>query len=73
MPIDITINDISGSTPFDVYVCDTGMTSCVYVSTINSGDLPYTFEVPIIYANSTELNLRVIDNDECQINEILTV
>lgn len=73
MPIDITINDISGSTPFDVYVCDTGMTSCVYVSTINSGDLPYTFQVPIIYANSTELNLRVIDNDECQINEILTV
>lgn len=73
MPIDITINNISGSTPFDVYVCDTGMTSCVYVSTINSGDLPYTFEVPIIYANSTEFNLRVVDNNECQINEILTI
>jgi hypothetical protein len=43
------------------------------VSTINSGDLPYTFEVPIIYANSTEFNLRVIDNNECQINEILTI
>jgi len=73
MPIDITINNISGSTPFDVYVCDTGMTSCVYVSTINSGDLPYTFGVPIIYANSTEFNLRVIDDNECQINEILTI
>lgn len=73
MPIDITIDNITGSTPFDIYVCDTGMTSCVYVSTINSGDLPYTFEVPIIYANSTELNLRVIDDNECQINEILIV
>ena len=73
MPIDITINNISGSTPFDVYVCDTGMTSCVYVSTINSGDLPYTFEVPIIYANSTEFNLRVVDNNQCQINEIITI
>jgi hypothetical protein len=73
MPIDITINNISGSTPFDVYVCDTGMTSCVYVSTINSVDLPYTFEVPIIYANSTGFNLRVIDDNECQINEILTI
>ena len=73
MDTNITITSITGITPYDVYVCDTGMTSCVYVSTINSGDLPYTFEVPIIYANSTEFNLRVVDNNQCQINEILTI
>jgi len=73
MPIDITINDISGQTPFDVYVCNTGQTYCVYSTTITSGDLPYTFEVPIPFLNSEGVNLRIIDDNDCQINEILII
>lgn len=73
MPIDITINNITGSTPFDIYVCDTGSTYCVYVNTVNSGDLPYTFEVPVVYINSTSVNLRIVDDNNCEINEILTI
>jgi len=73
MPIDITINDISGQTPFDVYVCNTGQTYCVYSATITSGDLPYTFEVPIPFLNSEGVNLRIIDGNDCQINEILII
>ena len=73
MPIDITINDISGQTPFDVYVCNTGQTYCVYSATITSGDLPYTFEVPIPFLNSEGVNLRIIDDNDCQINLILII
>jgi hypothetical protein len=73
MPIDITINNISGQTPFDVYVCNTGQTYCVYSATITSGDLPYTFEVPIPFLNSEGVNLRIIDDNDCQINEILII
>jgi len=73
MPIDITINDISGQTPYDIYVCDTGSTYCVYAATINYGDLPYTFQVPIVYSNNTSVNLRIIDDNECEINQILIV
>jgi hypothetical protein len=73
MPIDITINDISGQTPFDVYVCNTGQTYCVYSATITSGDLPYAFEVPISFLNSESVNLRIIDDNDCQINEILII
>jgi hypothetical protein len=73
MPIDITINNISGQTPFDVYVCSTGQTYCVYSATITSGDLPYTFEVPIPFLNSEGVNLRIIDDNDCQINEILII
>jgi hypothetical protein len=73
MPIDITINDISGQTPFDVYVCNIGQTYCVYSATITSGDLPYTFEVPIPFLNSEGVNLRIIDDNDCQINEILII
>lgn len=71
MPIDITINDISGQTPFDIYVCNTGQTYCVYSATITSGDLPYTFEVPIPFLDSTGVNLRIVDDNDCQINELL--
>jgi len=73
MPIDITINNISGQTPFDIYVCNTGQTYCVYSATITSGDLPYTFEVPIPFLDSTGVNLRIVDDNDCQINEILIV
>ncbi len=73
MPIDITINNISGQTPFDIYVCNTGQTYCVYSATITSGDLPYTFEVPIPFLNSEGVNLRIIDDNDCQINEILII
>lgn len=73
MPTDITITNISGSTPFDVYVCNTGLTTCIYVSTITSGDLPYTFEIPPIYSTLTEFVIKVVDDDECIIFDTVTV
>lgn len=73
MPTDITINNISGSTPFDVYVCDTGYTTCIYVSTITSGDLPYTFEIPPVYNTLTNFVVRVIDDNNCLINNVVNV
>lgn len=73
MPTDITINDISGSTPFDVWVCDTGYTSCIYVSTINSGDLPYTFEIPPIYSSLTNFAVKVVDDNECTVTQLISV
>lgn len=73
MPIEITISDITGTTPFDVYVCDTGNTTCIYVNTINSGDLPYVFRVPLIFQNLPGYNLKVIDDIDCIINYELIV
>jgi hypothetical protein len=73
MPIDITINNISGSTPFDVYVCDTGYTSCIYVSTIVSGDLPYTFEIPPVYSSLTDFIVKIVDDNNCVVIDTVTV
>jgi len=73
MPTDVIINDISGQTPFNVYVCDTGYTTCIYVNTITPGDFPYTFEVPTLLTNSGNFTLRVIDDNSCEINEIINV
>jgi DUF1365 family protein len=73
MPTDITINDITGSTPFDVYVCDTGYTTCIYVSTINSVDLPYTFEIPPIYSSLSNFIVKVVDDNNCIVTDTLTL
>lgn len=73
MPTDITISNISGSTPYDVYVCDTGYTTCIYVSTITSGDLPYTFEIPPVYSTLSDFIVKVVDDNECEILETISV
>ena len=73
MPTDITINNISGTTPFDVYVCDTGYTSCIYVSTITSGELPYTFEIPHVYSSLTNFIVKVVDDNNCVVTDTVTV
>ena len=50
MPTNITLSSVFGASPFDVYVCDTGFTACIYVDTVNFGDIPYTFDIPPIYS-----------------------
>ena len=45
MPTFITLNDITGSTPYDVYLCLSGGTPCYYIDTIESTELPFNFTV----------------------------
>jgi hypothetical protein len=73
MPTDITISTINGQDPFDVYICDSGITVCYYIDTINSGDLPCTFVVPIVYTNLTSFNIKVVDDNNCPIDQIVNV
>lgn len=70
MPTVITINDISGATPFDIYICDNPITTCVYSETITS--FPTDIEIPFILANQSSYSLKVIDNNGCTSIKILT-
>jgi hypothetical protein len=65
MPTNININNISGATPFNVYLCDQENISCIYIETIPSSSLPYNFQVPIIMEGQTSFNLKVVDNNGC--------
>jgi hypothetical protein len=73
MPTDITISNLTGQNPFNVYICDTGSTVCYFVNTITTGDIPYVFEVPIPLGSLTSFNINVVDNNCCQINQIVVV
>jgi hypothetical protein len=70
MPTQVTINDITGATPFDVYICDDPITSCVYVDTINS--FPLVFNLPTIMDGQSSYTLKIVDDNGCTITEILT-
>ena len=64
MPTNIYINNISGATPFNVYLCDESNITCVYIDTLPSS-LPYDFQVPSIMEGQISFNLKVIDNNGC--------
>ncbi len=69
MPTQIEITNLGGSSPFDVFTCDTGYTTCVYVSTITSSQLPYEFQLPFIQEGMNPIGLRVVDNTGCIVQE----
>lgn len=65
MPTQITISTLTGAQPFDVYSCDTGYTNCIYISTITSSQVPYSFDLPFIQEGMAEIGLKVIDSNNC--------
>lgn len=71
MPTEITINNITGSPSFHVYICDDPISLCVYIDTISS--VPFTFTIPSILDGQTSYNLKIIDNNDCEIIENLII
>ena len=65
MPTTITVSDITGSTPFDVYICLSGGSPCYYITSVDSGSLPYDFTVPSPIENFSYYCMKVVDADGC--------
>jgi hypothetical protein len=65
MPTQITISTLTGAQPFDVYSCDAGYTNCIYISTITSSQVPYSFNLPFIQEGMGSVGIKVIDNNNC--------
>ena len=65
MPTQITISTLSGASPFDVYSCDTGYTNCIYIATITSGQVPYSFDLPYIQEGMSSVGIKSVDNNNC--------
>ena len=70
MPLEISISSITGSSPYDMYLCDDPITTCFYIDTISS--VPYSFNVPSIVEDYESFNLKVVDNNECVFYKNLT-
>ena len=64
MPTLVTINTItSGTSDYDVWVCDTCFGTCQYIDTISS--VPYSFTLPPIYETYPSYVVKLIDDNGC--------
>jgi hypothetical protein len=68
---EVTINNITGQTPFDIYICDSNGDGCFYISTISS--VPYIFNIPPPYDNLSSYMLKIVDNRGCVITGVESV
>ena len=68
MAVQVTINSITGQSPFDIYICQSNGTGCFYISTITS--TPYVFDIPSPYDTSSSYLLKVIDANNCTISGV---
>lgn len=68
MAVQVTINDISGQTPYDIYVCQVDGTGCFYISTITDSSFPYTFDIPAPNDTSANYMIKAIDANNCVIS-----
>lgn len=67
MALEVTINSLTGTSPYDVYICQTGGTSCFYIETITTGDIPFVFNIPSPYNNGDSYMVKIVDSDNCVI------
>jgi hypothetical protein len=65
MPTQVTINTLTGTPPYYVYVCDADVLNCVYIATISS--TPYVFNVPPPLDAQSEICVKVVDINDCEI------
>jgi hypothetical protein len=70
MPNIVQINSLSGTAPFDLYVCDQTISYCFFVDSISGS--PYTFDVPPPLDSTTPIILKVIDANNCEVIYLLS-
>lgn len=71
MPTNITINNVTGTTPFNIYLCDNLNTVCVYIDTVTV--FPFSFDAPSIMDSQNDFNLKIVDDNGCVKYESLSV
>jgi hypothetical protein len=64
MATTVTINSItSGTSPYNVWVCDTCFGTCQYIDTFTT--LPYSFTLPSVYETYPYYVVKIIDANGC--------
>ena len=63
MPASIIINSITGTSPYNITLCDNDPINqtCVWVAQITDLDLPYTFTPPISLQYTTDFIVKIAD------------
>lgn len=69
----ITITNLNGTEPYDIYLCDGSYLNCIFITTINDVDIPYTFLVPAPFLPLSTVSVKAIDNVGCEIKDLINI
>lgn len=69
----VTITTLVGTSPFDVYLCDNTYNNCIYIDTIITSEIPFSFTVPTSFESLTTVGVKVIDDVNCTIKNIVNI
>lgn len=56
----------SGTSPYNIYICDATNTSCFYVSGVTSIPPSVVIDTDNYFPNEDSLNLKIIDGSMCE-------
>jgi hypothetical protein len=71
MAVQVTIDNITGQTQYDIYICQSDGTACFYVTTTST--IPYVFDIPAPNDTSLSYMLKIKDGQGCTFNAIANV
>ena len=66
----VQITSLSGTPPYDIYVCDQTITYCYIVQTISGSSVSFTVPYPL--ESTTPIILKIIDSNDCEIIQLLS-
>jgi hypothetical protein len=66
MSVEVNINGITGQSPYNIYICQSGGTDCFFIDTITT--TTYQFLIPSPYDTSPAYMLKIIDANNCIIS-----
>jgi len=67
----ITVTNFVGASPFNVYLCDTTFNNCVWITSSNI--VPVVFPIPAPYDVNTQFGVRIIDNNNCTFDQVISL
>ena len=68
MALEVFIYNITGTSPYDIYICQSGGTGCFYIETLFGGST--NFIIPPPYDQSSSYMVKVIDANGCVISGV---
>jgi hypothetical protein len=71
MSSSLIINSVTGTPPYDVYVCTTLGTGCVLVGS-GITVVPFALTLPAIFDEAPAILVKIVDAFQCTFSEIKT-
>jgi hypothetical protein len=71
MAVQVTIEGITGTSPYDIYICQASGAGCFYIATISSTS--YVFDIPAPNNTSLSYMLKIKDAQGCTFNSVANV